>query len=239
MNKKYDLKIIKTVDHRPKTSQGSSPHILAWFSHKSDEKCGLGGDPKSEFPTKVEFDRGTVIPVQGLEGLKSEKFQKLVAAEFDIIENASQKTRRDILTAVDGNDGRAAIGMTQEKVTALLPDPLKTELFKNPYEFGSLQNGKFTHRATLICWTPTNCSGRAPLPSTSRQSSIASLTRFKSSGIDRAAVWQPFRSGTLAMRAPVSSFSIRTVKVNSGMGSLLAFPLKFAGSIAGTPEVVI
>ena len=86
-----------------------------------------------------------------------------------------------------------------------LPVRLPTFLDEASASYG----GKITHELTTTRWTPTNSVGVGS--SSSRQSSIASLTLYISTSSDFSCVWHPSSVGTEATKYPSSSFSITTL----------------------------
>ena len=94
-------------------------------------------------------------------------------------------------------------------VTAPRAQDFKTNF---PKSFDKLQTsnwGEIAHRETATRWMPMNSFDTGS--SISRQSRIASLTRFINTSRDLAWVWHPRSSGTEATKYPSSSLSITTL----------------------------
>lgn len=97
-------------------------------------------------------------------GPKSKPLAQIVAREFAVSQDSTEQTRADRFAGVNGNNGRASIGMTDKVVTAPNPNCLKTAALERCDEILAAERGKRCHALTVTRCTPTKSrlSGASP-----------------------------------------------------------------------------
>ena len=115
-----------------------------------------------------------------------QQVEELFSGQFNIVEDAAKQSGRDVFASMDRHDSGPSIRMTKVEMTAFLTDALESESFEEADQLARFEDRELAYAGTLICWTPMKRSGWARVPSTSRQSSMASRTRLSSSGMEWA-----------------------------------------------------
>jgi hypothetical protein len=139
---------------------------------------------------------------------------QISGAHFQVAQNRPNKTRAQHFARMDRNDRLPAVGVFQDYVTAAFSDLLETNTFESSYQFFPGNPGQSRH--TAICCTPMSSSLLEDEFESSRQSSMASRTRFIKVSRFFAWVWHPGSAGTDATYKPASSRSITTVNFRTG-----------------------
>src|ERR1043165_228852 len=111
------------------------------------------------------------------------------------------------------HDGGAAVGLAHEMMGAFDADHLETRALQRGKHLSAAQSGEPGHDQTATRWMPTNRFADGAECCTSRHSSMASRILSINLSKERACVWQPGSSGTLATYSPSSSLS--TITLNS------------------------
>ncbi len=70
-----------------------------------------------------------------------EKLEELLPGQFDVVQDAAQKTWRDIFAAMDRDDSRSSIGMPKIEMAPFLTDAFKANTFENANQFIRFENG--------------------------------------------------------------------------------------------------
>ena len=101
----------------------------------------------------------------------------------------------------DDTKRKAALAELEEEMkmmAALGAEVGEPGSLERPENLSPCDSSQTAHTSTATRWTPTNSGPAMLVPSTSRHSSMASLMRLRSLSSERACVWQPCNSGTLA-----------------------------------------
>ena len=80
--------------------------------------------------------------------VRSDFFLDIFSGDFTIPENLGDKSATDGLTAMDGNHGTPAIGVTEEVMAPLDPNEIKTKAPKRLEELGAVKCGNCAHAMT-------------------------------------------------------------------------------------------
>ena len=129
--------------------------------------------------------------------VRLQEFFKIVAFDFSVLEDLIEQARAERFPGVNGNDSRTAIRVAEKVMTALRANVDEARALQRLHRLTPGDPPQPAHTSTAIRCTPMNSGPATPEPSTSRQSSMASLMRTRSLSSERACVWQPRSSGTL------------------------------------------
>ncbi|MCD6539084.1 MAG: MFS transporter, partial [Candidatus Omnitrophica bacterium] len=169
---------------------------------------------KKEIASSVEISESS-SPVSGEKNDKDRRLfnrNEFFPAQLNILENLSNEPFTDIFSFMKRDNCSPSVRVTKVDMASFLANGLKTEMFKNADNDCRFKRREVAHLPSSISCKPTNSKREIFGCSTSRQSWIASLIRFKSVGKVLACVWQAFKAGTVAISTLFSSLSIRTKK---------------------------
>ena len=132
------------------------------------------------------------------QALRLQEFFKIGALDFCVLEDLVEQPRPKRLPGVNRDDGGTSVGMAKKMMAALGAEVGEPGSLERPENLSPCDSSQTAHTSTATRCTPTNSGPAMLVPSTSRHSSMASLMRLRSLSSERACVWQPCNSGTLA-----------------------------------------